>query len=117
MAQEVSTEFAKVRFEVGNGTSLPFADDCFDVVVMHTLLSHVHDQAAVLSEARRVLNSEGLVGDLRCGLRLGDSGGSWPIIHSKDASNQNSDSGETSPRRGEGFERRDLVHLLSIYEL
>lgn len=38
---------------------LPYADATFDVVTMHTLLSHVPDPASILSEARRVLKEAG----------------------------------------------------------
>jgi len=34
---------------------LPYADGQFDVVTMHTLLSHVNDPVAILKEAKRVL--------------------------------------------------------------
>lgn len=39
--------------------SLPYADGYFDVAVMHTLLSHVPDPAAVLTQGRRVLRAAG----------------------------------------------------------
>lgn len=38
---------------------LPYADETFDAITMHTLLSHVPDPAFVLSEARRVLKKNG----------------------------------------------------------
>lgn len=38
---------------------LPYADASFDVVTMHTLLSHVADPLAVLGESRRVLRRGG----------------------------------------------------------
>lgn len=38
---------------------LPYAEATFDVITMHTLLSHVSDPSYVLSEARRVLKEDG----------------------------------------------------------
>lgn len=38
---------------------LPYADGQFDVIVMHTLLSHVSDPVAILKEAKRVLAPHG----------------------------------------------------------
>ncbi|MEM9444746.1 MAG: methyltransferase domain-containing protein [Verrucomicrobiota bacterium] len=38
-----------------NSQALPYDDRCFDVVVMHTLLSHVSDPSIVLAETFRVL--------------------------------------------------------------
>ncbi len=37
------------------GEYLPFADETFDVVLMHEVLEHVTDDAATLAEAKRVL--------------------------------------------------------------
>ncbi len=59
VANEVSSGLDNVRFEVGNGSALSFDDDSFDVVVMHTLLSHVPDRSGVLAEAHRVLDTGG----------------------------------------------------------
>ena len=41
------------------GANLPFGDGTFDVIIMHTLLSHVPDTSAMLQEATRVLKSAG----------------------------------------------------------
>ena len=38
---------------------LPYADAVFDVVVMHTLLSHVPEPREILSEAKRILTASG----------------------------------------------------------
>lgn len=43
---------------ISNG-SLPYADETFDVITMHTLLSHVPEPLAVLTEAQRVLKKNG----------------------------------------------------------
>jgi len=39
--------------------SLPYEDGSFDVITMHTLLSHVPEPLCLLSEARRVLKNNG----------------------------------------------------------
>ncbi len=49
----------QVAFEVGDAHALPFDDRQFDVVIAHTLISHVTDPAAVLAEAYRVLKPGG----------------------------------------------------------
>jgi arsenite methyltransferase len=59
IAHEVSAGLDNVGFEVGDGAALTFDDDSFDVVVMHTLLSHVPDQTGTLGEAHRVLKPGG----------------------------------------------------------
>lgn len=38
---------------------LPYPADTFDVITMHTLLSHVLDPSCILSEAKRVLKPDG----------------------------------------------------------
>jgi SAM-dependent methyltransferase len=45
----------RVDFRVGDAHCLGLPAGGFDVVVMHTLISHVADPAAVLAEARRLL--------------------------------------------------------------
>jgi len=39
--------------------ALPYPDETFDVITMHTLLSHVSDPMHILIEAKRVLKSDG----------------------------------------------------------
>jgi SAM-dependent methyltransferase len=45
----------RIDFRVGDAHGLGLPEGGFDVVVMHTLISHVADPAAVLSEGRRLL--------------------------------------------------------------
>jgi ubiquinone/menaquinone biosynthesis C-methylase UbiE len=52
----------RVHFQVGDTRSLNLPDGAFDVVVAHTLISHVDDPHAVLAEARRVVTPGGMVG-------------------------------------------------------
>ncbi|MGK9236488.1 methyltransferase domain-containing protein [Inquilinus limosus] len=50
----------RIDFRVGDAHGLlDFADGAFDVVVMHTLISHVAEPATVLAEARRLLRPGG----------------------------------------------------------
>lgn len=50
----------RIGFQVGDAHELAgFADGAFDVVVMHTLVSHVAEPAKVLAEARRLLRPGG----------------------------------------------------------
>lgn len=49
-----------VRYDVGVGESLPYADDAFDAVVCVDVLEHVSDLAQVLSEVARVLRPGGM---------------------------------------------------------
>lgn len=45
----------RIDFRVGDAHGLGLPEGGFDVVVMHTLVSHVADPAAVLAEGRRLL--------------------------------------------------------------
>jgi SAM-dependent methyltransferase len=45
----------RIEFRVGDAHRLGLPEGAFDVVVMHTLVSHVADPAAVLAEGRRLL--------------------------------------------------------------
>jgi SAM-dependent methyltransferase len=45
----------RIDFRVGDAHGLGLPEGAFDVVVMHTLVSHVADPAAVLAEGRRLL--------------------------------------------------------------
>jgi ubiquinone/menaquinone biosynthesis C-methylase UbiE len=48
-----------VRFAVGDAHSLPFADDCFDVVRADCLLGEIDDRPRVLKELVRVIRPGG----------------------------------------------------------
>ena len=48
-----------VEYRVGDAHDLPYAEAEYDVVTMHTLLSHVEDPGRVLAEGRRVLRPGG----------------------------------------------------------
>jgi ubiquinone/menaquinone biosynthesis C-methylase UbiE len=45
LASERGTD--NVRFEQGNVYALPYADDTFDVLYSHALMSHLHEPAAL----------------------------------------------------------------------
>jgi ubiquinone/menaquinone biosynthesis C-methylase UbiE len=51
-----------VTYEVGDAHHTPYDDDEFDIVTMHTLISHVDDPGQVLREARRVVRPGGTIG-------------------------------------------------------
>ena len=59
LANEHAASMDNVSFQTAGGTELSFEDSSFDVVVMHTLLTHVADQQQMLDEARRVLRPDG----------------------------------------------------------
>jgi SAM-dependent methyltransferase len=50
-----------VTYQIGDAHHLPCADDEFDIVTLHTLISHVEDPLQVLREARRVVRPGGTV--------------------------------------------------------
>lgn len=58
-AKELAGAIANLSFETGDGCRLQQADDSFDVVVLHTTLSHVPEPQGVLAEAHRVLRPGG----------------------------------------------------------
>lgn len=58
-ANKLAANDSQVSFEVGDGAALRFAPASIDTVVMHTVLSHVREPAALLAEAMRVLKPGG----------------------------------------------------------
>jgi ubiquinone/menaquinone biosynthesis C-methylase UbiE len=50
-----------IEFRVGDSHALNDADDSYDAVVAHTLVSHVAEPASVIKEAARVVVSGGLI--------------------------------------------------------
>ena len=50
-----------LRFEVADGTQLPCDDATIDVVIMHTVLSHVTNPDALVAEATRILKEDGIL--------------------------------------------------------
>ena len=54
-ARELAAGIDNLSFRTGSGEALPVDDSSFDVVVIHTVLSHVPDPRTVLSEVRRAL--------------------------------------------------------------
>jgi ubiquinone/menaquinone biosynthesis C-methylase UbiE len=50
-----------VTYQVGDAHQVPCGDEAFDVVTLHTLLSHVDDPLQVLREARRLVRPGGTV--------------------------------------------------------
>jgi SAM-dependent methyltransferase len=51
----------RITYQVGDAHHLPWAEARFDVIVLHTLLSHVDSPGQVLREAARVLLPDGTV--------------------------------------------------------
>jgi SAM-dependent methyltransferase len=50
-----------VTYQVGDAHHAPYGDDEFDIVTLHTLISHVDDPPQVLREARRLVRPGGTV--------------------------------------------------------
>jgi ubiquinone/menaquinone biosynthesis C-methylase UbiE len=61
-ARALSSGVPNLTFEVGDGRALRFEEASLDVVILHTLLTHVPGPEAVLSEAHRVLRPDGWLG-------------------------------------------------------
>ena len=110
-------------FHVANVTDLPFEDDSFDVAHSHTVLTHVPDTQAALSEIRRVLKPGGIIAsrDLivaSCFLEpnLGDFDVAWNVFSrllagngghpnmGRELKNAFTESGFTDPRVTLSFE-------------
>jgi ubiquinone/menaquinone biosynthesis C-methylase UbiE len=53
---------SNVRFETADMYTLPFANAAFDAVFCHAVLAHLRHPSQALSEIRRVLQPEGVVG-------------------------------------------------------
>jgi ubiquinone/menaquinone biosynthesis C-methylase UbiE len=51
----------RVEYRVGDAHALDLPDDHFDIVILHTLVSHVGDPLSVLREARRVARPGGVI--------------------------------------------------------
>ncbi|MGH7305540.1 MAG: class I SAM-dependent methyltransferase [Candidatus Rokuibacteriota bacterium] len=61
-ARGLSAGTANLTFEVGDGRALAFKEASFDVVILHTVLTHVPGPEMVLAEAHRVLRPGGWLG-------------------------------------------------------
>jgi ubiquinone/menaquinone biosynthesis C-methylase UbiE len=46
---------------VGVGEALPYEDNYFDLIICHTVIEHVQDESAVISEMTRVLSIDGYI--------------------------------------------------------
>jgi hypothetical protein len=56
-----------IKFQVGDGYSLPFADAAFDVVFSHTVLHYFYDPERAIKEQKRLARPGGWV--VACGVR------------------------------------------------
>ena len=59
MARETFADDPRVSFAVGDAAATGQADACFDLVIAHTVFSHLVNPEGALTEARRVLQSDG----------------------------------------------------------
>jgi len=60
-ARELAADIPNLSFQHADARELPFEDARFDVVVLHTLLTHVPGPEHVLAEVSRVLKQGGTV--------------------------------------------------------
>jgi ubiquinone/menaquinone biosynthesis C-methylase UbiE len=60
-AQAAHARDASIRFLVGDGTRLPFPADHFDAILIDSVIEHVGDPQALLTECQRVLRRGGIV--------------------------------------------------------
>jgi ubiquinone/menaquinone biosynthesis C-methylase UbiE len=61
-ARALSSGTPRLTFELGDGKALRFEKASFDVVIVHTVLTHVPGPEGVLGEAHRVLRQGGWLG-------------------------------------------------------
>jgi ubiquinone/menaquinone biosynthesis C-methylase UbiE len=61
MARETFADEPRVSFAVGDAVATGQADACFDLVIAHTVFSHLVDPAGALTEVRRILRPGGQV--------------------------------------------------------
>ena len=52
-------ELDNISFQKASGENLPFAADCFDVVISNGAINLIPDKAAAMSQALRVLKPAG----------------------------------------------------------
>ena len=64
-ADRAAKQYPNVRFQNGDGTSLPFKDGEFDVVHAHQVLQHITEPVKMIKEMRRVVKSPGGIISLR----------------------------------------------------
>lgn len=61
-AEALSRDFDNLTYREADGRGLPFDDASFDVVILHTILTHVPKPEDVLAEGHRVLRPGGWLG-------------------------------------------------------
>jgi SAM-dependent methyltransferase len=58
-ARSLAADMPRVSFREADGRALPFEDETFDVVVTHTVVSHVPEPERLVAEVARVLRRGG----------------------------------------------------------